>query len=72
MLQMQQIRTLLTPMQSQKHQIATQTATDMTPEDPATGDEAADLQAGHLADHLHAAQHIRDAQGDTEAPHHTT
>ena len=44
----------------------------MRPEDPATEDEAADHQAGHLADHLHAAQHTIDAPGDTEAPHHTT
>ena len=43
----------------------------MTPEDPATEHEAADLQAGHLADHLHADQHITDAPGDTEALHHT-
>ena len=44
----------------------------MTPEGPAIGDKAAGHQAGHLADHLHAAQHIIDAPGDTEAPHHTT
>ena len=43
----------------------------MTPEDPATEHEAADLQAGHLADHLRADQHSIDAPGDTEALHHT-
>ena len=59
-------------------QTTTQTATDMTPEDPATEHEAADQditadpQAGHPADHLHAAQLITAAPGDTEAPHHTT
>ena len=43
----------------------------MTPEGPATGDEAADPQVDHLADHLHADQHIIAAPGDTEAPHHS-
>ena len=48
----------------------TRTATDMTPEGPATGDKAIDHQVGHPADHLHVAIHIIDAPGDTEAPHH--
>ena len=43
----------------------------MTPEGPATGDEAADPQVDHLAYHLHTAQHIIAATGDTEAPRHS-
>ena len=43
----------------------------MTQEDQATEDIAADPQVDLLADHLKETHHTTDAQGNTEAPHHT-